>query len=300
VTNIRNYDKNNNMIKMRNLLHQENLEPIPFMGEIMAARLHKRAGDVAFESYDLEDPSVSIVIRSRNNVEQLEMLFEDIKAQAFSKEVELVVVDTESTDGTKQLAWRERATLVNVAQDEFSYPKALNRGFDAASGEWVFSFVDHSTLSNRQILRTATRWGSDDNVAAAYGMTLPNANASRTELLASAFVQPGWLAKSARQVTSKDTGMGFMASNCAVIRREAWSEVGGFNEAFGAGGEDGALGKALLAVGHDVIFEPALSVHHTHGLGPINSLRQLLNWSRMGKPREFKTHDLSYRADILS
>jgi GT2 family glycosyltransferase len=89
-----------------------------------------------------------------------------------------------------------------------------------------------------------------------------------------------------------------MGANALVVNREAWSEVGGFDEAYGAGGEDGALGRAFLTAGHEVAFEPALAVHHTHGLGPINSLRQLWNWFHMGEPRDFKVADLSYRTDM--
>lgn len=284
---------------MKHLLHEENLRRVPMMGEVMAARLSKRAGEIASATIDIiEEPSVSVVIRSRNNAEQLEGLFKDIANQAFTGKIELILVDTESSDSTRQLAWRNRATVVDIAQDEFSYPKALNRGFAAANNEWVFSFVDHSALSNTQTLRTVTRWHADVNVAAAYGMTLPNENASKTELWASAFGQAGLLMKSAHMATQKDTGGGFMGTNCAVIRREAWCEAGGFDEAYGAGGEDGALGRSLMKLGYDIAVEPALSVHHTHGLGPVNSARQMLNWRRMGKPREFKTDDLSYRTDM--
>lgn len=283
---------------MNHLLHPGNFERIPVTGHLVAQRVQARADEVALATADLIDEPVSIVVRSRNNVSQLESLFDDITSQVFNGEVELVVVDTESTDGTPQAARKFGATVVAISQDGFSYPKSLNKGFAAASHDWILSLVDHSALSNTHVLRTLTRWRNEPNVAAAWGLTLPNANASRTELIGAAIARPKQLAKPAHLATEKDTGPGFMGANCVVISRAAWDEVGGFDETFGAGGEDGALGKSIMAAGYNVAFEPALSVHHTHGLGPVNSLRQELNWRRMGEPRDFDTRQLSYRTDI--
>lgn len=283
----------NNLVE---LLHPGRIERAPLTGELMADRLRARAQEVALHAAHRQDPDVSVVIRSRNNVQQLEELFHDFGKQAFDGEVEVVVVDTESRDGTKQLAKRMGATLVHITQEEFNYPKALNRGFVVASNPWVFSFVDHSALATNQVFRTATRWGHQTNVAGAWGMTLPNRNASRTELLGSAVLQRRWLKRKAHVTT--DTGMGFMATNCALINRAAWQEVGGFDESYGAGGEDGAFGKALLAAGYEVAYEPALAVHHTHGLSLVNSIRQFRNWSQMGAPRDFEMAQLDYRTDI--
>lgn len=81
----------------------------------------------------LADPNVSVLIRSRNNAEQLEMLLDDVRAQNFDGEVEVVLVDTESSDGTVKVGKDFGATIVPVTQEGFNYPNALNRGFAAAS-----------------------------------------------------------------------------------------------------------------------------------------------------------------------
>jgi GT2 family glycosyltransferase len=132
----------------------------------------------------------------------------------------------------------------------------------------------------------------------ASGETLPNANASRTEkLFNTVAVLPNL--KAVREVTKPE--MGLLATNCAVISRTAWQELGGFDEAFAGGGEDTDLARRMLEAGHRVMRDPALSVHHTHGLGPINSLRQVVHWAHILRgPNEFDAKKLARRRPDLN
>lgn len=276
---------------MSRLLHEELLLQIPLTGEFVRDSLAERASEVMMSTNGLPDPNVSVLIRSRNNVDQLEMLLEDVRNQRFDGEVEVVLVDTESTDGTVQVGKDFGATIVPVAQHGFTYPNALNRGFAAASHPWVYSFVDHSLLSNDQILRIATRSGAQADVAGVSGITLPNANASWVERAATAVNFPNRVRKPAS--TASKLVLGFLATNASLISKEAWAEVGGFDEAYAAGGEDGAFAKAVLEAGHKIVVDPAMSVHHTHGLGLADSLRQFRYWTTLSKPQAFSQEKLA-------
>jgi GT2 family glycosyltransferase len=93
--------------------------------------------------------------------------------------------------------------------------------------------------------------------------------------------------------------MGILATNCSGFRREVWDELGGFDERFAGGGEDGAFCRAALASGYEIVLEPAMSLFHSHGLGPVNMVRQLWHWAHMGKPHGFSMELLqSYRKDL--
>lgn len=276
---------------MSNLLHEELLLQVPLTGEFIRDSLAQRAGEVAVSTEGLSDPNVSVLIRSRNNAEQLEMLLDDVRAQKFDGEIEVVLVDTESTDGTVEVGKNFGATIIPVTQEGFSYPNALNRGFAAASHTWVYSFVDHSLLSSDQIFRIATRSDTQPDVAGVSGITLPNANASWVELAGTAANFPNRVRKPAN--ASSKLGLGFLATNASLINKAAWAEVGGFDEAYAAGGEDGALAKAILEAGHKIVVDPAMSVHHTHGLGLVDSLRQVRYWTTLGKPQAFSQQRLA-------
>ena len=273
---------------------------MPIIGERLNAALAARAGEVATAAAGKDDPYVSVLIRSKHNPEALDGLLQDVvQGQEYEQNrLQLVLVDTDTTADTRALARTYGATLVPMRQADFSYPRALNAGFAAADHPYVFSFVDHSRLSNRQTLRVATRWHDTPAFAGAYGVALPDANATKTEWAGAVLLGvPKVLGAAALRATKP--AMGLMAANCSLVAKEAWTAVGHYDETYGAGGEDGDFGKRLLAAGGVVIRDPALSVHHTHGLGPVNGFKQFLAWSRMGKPAPFDRSKLeSYRPDL--
>lgn len=282
------------------LLHEGILDA-SLLGEYFVKPLLKqKIGAAALAAEGLTDPNVTILIRSRNNVEQLEGLFDDISQQNFNGEVETVLVDTESTDGTIDLAKRFGAEVVSIAQNDFSYPAALNKGFEAASHDWVFSLVDHSLLSSTEVLRTATRTQqTEGDVAGISGVVLPNTNATWIER---AGMDIGAIARFLKQspyIIDK-LGTGDLGANVSAYHRDAWRELGGFDEAYGAGGEDAAFARIAQKNGYKVIADPVISVHHSHGVGLIDSLRQLRYWGKIFKePLPFSREELEkFRSDL--
>jgi glycosyltransferase involved in cell wall biosynthesis len=241
------------------------------------------------------DPDVSIVVRTRNDVQALEIMFADLEKQEFVGKKQVVVVDTESTDGTVDAARKHGATVIAMKQADFSYPKSLNLGFEAAKHPFVFSFVGHSALSNTQVLRTATRYADQPRFGGAYGAVLPDRNATFPESLGIALYYP--FRKPAHAV--RDVKAGVLAANCCMISREAWEHVGRFDDQYGAGGEDGELASRLLHEEYSIQHDLALSVHHTHGVGWGKMVRQVAEWLRMSKPHAFDQERLrKYRHDL--
>lgn len=283
------------------LLHPENFD-FPFWGSF-GDSMQDRLREVDDDTYNKEDPDVSVVIRTKNNVDALDELLDELDQQVFDGEVQVVVVDTESRDGTVQLARDYGATIVRIAQDGFSYPKALNRGFEAADHPYVYSLVGHSNLVSTHTLRAVTRWHDVPDFGGAYGVSLPNRNARIAEWAGEGLLF--LVAKLRKQdymgpaEPIEEIGLGTLASNCTVISREVWSELGGYDEAYGAGGEDGALAKEMMDNGLVVVREPALSVHHTHGLSPWQTYKQFREWQRLSQPLPFdETRLASYRPDL--
>lgn len=271
---------------MSALLHPEHLLRIPIMGEYIHDQIAQRAAEVALAAQNLADPDISVLIRAKNNAGQLRQLLDDIRMQQFHGEVEVVVVDTESTDNTRQIAEGFGATIVPIKQEGFSYPKALNQGFAATNHRWVLSLVDHSQLVHDQTLRIATCSEVQPNVAGVSGIPLPNANASWAELIGTAVMLSNRVRKPAK-VATKTGGLGLLATNASLIDKRVWSEVRGFDEHYGAGGEDGALAAAIMSAGYDIVINPAMAVHHTHGLGLVALTKQLRYWTTLNKPQPF-------------
>lgn len=258
----------------QHILHPEIFDRLPIIGPRLRDELADRAQEVADANLG-EDPDISVVIRTRNNTGRIEALFADIAAQKFAGKVQIVVVDTESNDGTIRAAKLNGAEVVNIAQADFSYPRALNLGFKAAAYPYVLSLVGHSSLSNDQTFRAITRRCREVGFGGAYGLPLSDANASWTERLAFGVRQLRYLRGAVRIIKDKP---GMLGANTSVISKAAWSALGGFDETFAAGGEDSELARKMLAAHMKIVRDPVLSLHHSHGLGPVNSLRQARHW----------------------
>lgn len=137
---------------MNSTLHSANFARIPLVGAIMRRRLETRSRQIASLTAHLPDPNVSVVIRSRNDSAYIGQLLADIRAQDFRGRIEIILVDTASTDQTVALARTQGAKVISLTQAEFTYPRALNLGFEAATHPYVITLVGHSTLASRTLL----------------------------------------------------------------------------------------------------------------------------------------------------
>jgi GT2 family glycosyltransferase len=280
------------------LLHPNFFESIPLGNSTLAKLLNQRVIETLVDDPS-NDPSVSVVVRAFNEAATLELLLEDIDNQLFSSEVEVVVVDNGSIDRTAQVARHHGAEVVVLPQSSFSYPKSLNVGIEAASNELVFMTVAHARLTNVHNLHAGARhFGRNTDTAGAFGTCLPNENASNVERWSTAADINLTMARRAQRI--KKAGMGVLAANCAMIAKRAWQELGGFDERYQAGGEDTALAKSMLENGYEVVKDPALAVHHSHGLGLRDFVKQQARQLQMlGVPKEFDRQELLERRPDL-
>ena len=84
---------------------------------------------------------LSVVIPTKDGAATLPALLDALERQRVDVEVELVVVDSGSTDGTVALA-RERAhRLITIPPGEFNHGLTRNRGIEASRGDLVVLLV---------------------------------------------------------------------------------------------------------------------------------------------------------------
>lgn len=282
---------------MNYLLHDENFRRVLVNGKRIQTWLQNRAAYIDTAVIDDIDPDVSIIIRSRNDAEHIERLFADIKAQEFNGNIEVILVDTESRDGTVAYAKAQGAKLVSLSQVEFNYPKALNLGFEAASHPWVVTLVGHSSLSSRYFLKSLTYWSHrEKNLAGIFGLPIANWNASAFERLENLIAPQVWH----EPKVIDELVIGVMSANCSIVKHEAWKKLGGYDERFAGGGEDRVMAQSMLDHKMLIMREPLCSVFHSHGLSFKNSLRQWLHWGEVAKqPTPFKTTDVHNRRPDL-
>ncbi|HEY2004114.1 MAG TPA: glycosyltransferase [Candidatus Saccharimonadia bacterium] len=240
-------------------------------------------------------PTVSIVIRAYNEEKQLRVLLESLKNQVFDGTAELVVVNNGSTDQTEKVAKEYEAKVVYLKQEEFSYPKSLNIGIEAASSPIVMCLVAHAFPDSPLWVANGLRHFRNQDVAGVFSYTKPYHNASIWDQL---LWWPPIILTSligATRIRTVKPGMGIFGANNIALRRSVW-ERHQFDEKYGAAGEDSEWAEWAVSHGYSIIRDPGFAVRHSHNLRSFGDFRaQLRLWKRSNLARKFDRDELEFR-----
>jgi len=218
------------------------------------------------------EPRVSIVLVTRNGVATLPALLDMVSAQRFDGGVEIVAVDSSSTDGTLELLRSRVRTLMTIAPESFDHGLTRNHGIEKARGEFVVLLVQDAVPASDQWLGALVApLESDQTVAGTFARQIP-----RTDSRPLTRHYAGrWVAASTAPRTTRIAGRAAFAALapdarlercafdnvCSCIRRSVWSTLP-FSAAPFA--EDLEWAKTVLLAGHTLVYAPDAAVIHSH------------------------------------
>ena len=91
---------------------------------------------------------ISVIIRTLNESKYLPSLLENIIRQKVDLPVEIVLVDSGSTDGTISIAKHFGCKIILIQKDQFSFGRSLNLGCEASSGLFLVFISGHCVPYN--------------------------------------------------------------------------------------------------------------------------------------------------------
>jgi len=203
---------------------------------------------------------ISVVIPVRNGGSDLVRLLDSIGRQEVDDEVEVVVVDSSSTDGSAELA-RARGALVHViAAEDFNHGATRNLGVSLSSGDPVVFTSQDAYAEGTDWLALLTDLGDHAGV---YGRQLAHHDATPPERYFLDFLY-GPDAREQRAASAGELSMAttlFSNANAAVRRR--FLEEFPFAEDI-IMSEDQEWSRRVLLAGHALRYEPRAAVRHSH------------------------------------
>ncbi|MCD6576502.1 MAG: glycosyltransferase family 2 protein [Anaerolineaceae bacterium] len=87
-------------------------------------------------------PVCSIVIRAYNEEKHLGRLLEGISQQTI-QDVQVILVDSGSTDNTVKIAKEKKVDIVNINPQDFTFGRSLNFGIEAAKSDLILIVSAH-------------------------------------------------------------------------------------------------------------------------------------------------------------
>lgn len=198
---------------------------------------------------------VSVVVRTYNESKHLGDLLRMVGEQEIGDhQVEVVVVDSGSTDGTIEIAQNAGARLVRIAKDQFTFGRSLNLGCQNASGEILVIVSGHCVPVDRKWLSHLIAPIVAGECDYSYGRQLGGAETffSEKQIFAKYF-----------PAHADDAIGGYYCNNAnSAISKAAWARLG-FNEEL-TGLEDMDMARRLCEGGGKILYVPSSVVYHIH------------------------------------
>ena len=220
--------------------------------------------------------TIGVIIRTLNESELIGRCIETLRGQQGGFELDVLVVDSGSTDSTLEIARDRGARILELAPTEFDYSKALNLGIESVRGDLIVSLSAHAIPADERFLERLTAPFEDPKVAgvAARQVPWPDAPWQEVRRLQDQFT-------TTPRVFSGADGDEILFSNAASgIRRTVWS-----GEPFTLPAvEDLEWARRVVSRGWKIVYEPEAAVYHSHDEDPRAQAQRLIDLSRAADP----------------
>lgn len=215
----------------------------------------------------MSNPLVSVIVPTKNSSKLLGLCLDSVKAQSY-KNIEIIVVDNNSTDNTKEIARKYTNKVFNEGPERSAQ---VNFGVEKATGTYVYKIDSDFVLDKDVVLQCV-----DKALEGFDAVVVHN----------SPDVRVSWIAK-IRKFEVDMYKYDITHSSARFVLKTVYQAIGGFNPKITAG-EDYDFQNKLNRGGYKTGFIDAEALH----LGEPTSF-----WKHMMKYYEYGKDFVNYKAD---
>jgi len=238
---------------------------------------------------------VSVVIPTLNAGDLFQEVLESVRGQEFPGQVELLIVDSMSQDGSAELGQKYADIFFQVERGEFNHGETRNLAVAKATGDLVALLVQDAAPADKHWLKNLADNFADPKVAGAYSRQIarPDCNPllkSRLELWgAGQKLKKVQELKNPGEMSPREIVETYSFDNVSsMIRRSVWERIPFRRRKFA---EDILWAKEVLEAGWKIVFEPESMVIHSHHKSLWYEFRRVYldhqNWWQVGSFRVF-------------
>jgi rhamnosyltransferase len=231
----------------------------------------------------MEDPLVSIIIRSWNEGWALRDTLPALRLQNYSN-WELIVIDSGSTDGSVDLIRKAQPQyFIQIEKHDYNPSRVMNHGMQLARSEFGIFLNADATPQGPSWLRPLVTALFPTNTAAVFGRQI-----ARPDCRAVFACDYERCFGSARESSGWDHFFSMVSSG---LRKDIWAQRGFWEKMQYS--EDDEYTRWCKAEGYEVVYCPESVVMHSHNYTPAETYRRSFGEGRAmaaiwdGKPRQF-------------
>jgi glycosyltransferase involved in cell wall biosynthesis len=229
----------------------------------------------------------SVVIRSFNEQKYLRLLLEGILKQT-EKDVEIILVDSGSTDDTLKIASEYPVKIIHILSSEFTFGKALNLGIQAAKGDFIVIASAHVYPTDEFWIEKLIAPFQNPQVALSYGRQIGNEITKFSEHQ----VFKKWFPENVSAIQEHP----FCNNANAAIRKSLWLQLQ-YDEKL-TGLEDLDWAKRALVLKHKIAYVSDAVIVHIHEETPQRILnryrREAIAYKRIFPEASFSFWDFIF------
>ncbi|HUP32085.1 MAG TPA: glycosyltransferase [Gaiellaceae bacterium] len=219
---------------------------------------------------------ISVVIPVKDGGADLVRCLEAIARQEIDGEVEVVVVDSGSKDGSADVARSRGARVHEIPAAEFGHGRTRNLGASLAAGEvLVFTSQDAFAADETWLARLVEPLGRE-NVAGSYGRQLPHDDATPPERYFLDFLYGAESRVQRLEVGGEPSFEQTLFSNVSsAMRRAIWEEFPFADDLIMS--EDQEWSRRVLRAGYELVYVADAAVHHSHTYSIADAFRRFFD-----------------------
>lgn len=223
---------------------------------------------------------ISIVIRTKDEEQWIGQCLRRVNDQSL-RDIEIVLVDNQSTDKTVAKARDVCPDLELVEVDDYKPGLALNKGIEASEGVYIVCLSAHCIPHDETWLENLRKNFENDEIAGVYGRQLPTKYSDpvdKRDLIRTFGLE--------RRVQSKDT---FFHNANSMIRRDLWRTFPFKEDVTNI--EDQIWANEVINEGYKIVYEPDAVVYHHHGINQGNDEERTTSVVRTMESERIQEHD---------
>lgn len=254
---------------------------------------------------------LSIIICSYNRASYISDALTSLYCQSAGlNEFEVIIVDNNSTDNTKEIyaIWRQTNTngqFTFISETKQGASFARNMGATIAKGEWV-CFMDDDAVATPNYVENILKHIQNKPDAVGFGgRIIPKYIPA----------EPKWMSYYVSSLVGNfdyapiacafENGKYPLESNM-IVKKTVYDQIGGFNVnlpgvvgTLRIGGEGKELFYKILALGHIIYYDPAICVHHVVEVKKLTSEYMYRVASGIGRGEKTRTLAISKAAYLI-
>jgi glucosyl-dolichyl phosphate glucuronosyltransferase len=255
--------------------------------------------------------TLSIIICSYNRASYISDALTSLYGQSSGlDDFEVIIVDNNSTDNTKEVYAQWRQTKTNgqfsfISEIKQGASFARNTGAAIAKGEWV-CFMDDDAVATTDYVKNIIKHIQDQPFIVGFGgRIIPKYIPG----------EPKWMSY---YVSSLVGNFDYASTACAfengkyplesnmIVKKSVYDQIGGFNVnlpgvvgTLRIGGEGKELFYKIIALGHTIYYDPSICVHHVVEVKKLTSEYMYRVASGIGRGEKTRTLNISNGAYLM-